>query len=79
MTYIRINDLAERTPASWKDIYLDRYLYLDGFRFISNVGGAENVFVENQPEVYLDFNKACFEEVIRNCNYIRAFDTFFIR
>jgi hypothetical protein len=45
LTYIRIYDLAERTPASWKDIYLDGYLYLDGFRFISNVGGAENVFV----------------------------------
>ncbi|MEO6167735.1 MAG: tail fiber domain-containing protein [Chitinophagales bacterium] len=33
---------------SWKDLYLDGYLYLDGARFISNVGGLSNVFVGNE-------------------------------
>jgi hypothetical protein len=33
---------------SWKDFYLDGYLYLDGARFISNTGGLSNVFVGNQ-------------------------------
>ncbi|HUM45761.1 MAG TPA: tail fiber domain-containing protein [Chitinophagales bacterium] len=32
---------------SWKDFYLDGYLYLDGARFISNAGGLNNVFVGN--------------------------------
>ncbi|MBC8045389.1 MAG: tail fiber domain-containing protein [Fimbriimonadaceae bacterium] len=40
-------DLGSSTK-SWKDIYLDGFLYLDGSKFISNYGGVNNVFIGNQ-------------------------------